>query len=56
MLSWYFASIGTKIDEKGNDIWDTKMNIKYFKPRGYITLSGLAYDLYKKIYNIMIKI
>lgn len=59
-LSWHFASIGTKIDEKGNDIWDTKMNsltkmnIKYFKPRRYITLSDLAYDLYKKIHNIRI--
>lgn len=52
MLSWHFANIGTEIDEKGNDIWDTKMNIKYFKSKGY-TLSDLAYDLYKKTYNIL---
>ena len=30
-----------------------KMNIKYFKPSGYITLHDLACDRYKMIYDIM---
>lgn len=34
-LSWHFARIGTKVDKKGNDIGDIKMNTKYFKPKGH---------------------